>query len=145
VLYTDEASFTRESIINSRNNHVWADENPHATLEQGRQQRFYINVWCGIVHYLLISPYVLPARLKGPIYRDFLEQSLPELLEDVPLHVRRSMWFMYDEVSARFSMQAREYLNTVLPARWSFFWPACSPDLNPHDVLSGDIADVSST
>jgi hypothetical protein len=74
VIYTDEASFTRESIINSHNNHVQADENPHATLEQGHQQRFSINVWCGVVHDLQKGPYVLPARLTGPVYRDFLEQ-----------------------------------------------------------------------
>jgi hypothetical protein len=117
MLYTDEASFNRESIINNHN-HVWADENPHATLEQGHQQRFSIKVWCGIVHDLLIGPYILPARLIRPVYGDVLEQSLPELLEDVPLHVRRRMWFMHDGAQAYFSMYAREYLNAVLPARW---------------------------
>jgi hypothetical protein len=74
VIFTDQASFTREIIINRHKNHAWADENPHATLEQGYHQRFSISVWCGIVHDLLIGPYVLPARLTGPIYRDFLEQ-----------------------------------------------------------------------
>jgi hypothetical protein len=69
-----------------------------------------------------------------------LEQSLPELLEDVPLHVRRRMWFMHDGAPAHFSMYAREYLNAVLPAQWTgrgdtFFWPARSPDLNHHDVF----------
>jgi hypothetical protein len=72
VLYTDKKSFTRESIINSHKDHVWVDENSHATLEQGHQQRFSISVWCGIVHDPLIGPYVLPARLIGPVYRDFL-------------------------------------------------------------------------
>jgi hypothetical protein len=80
VLCTDEASFTRESIINSHNNHVCADENLHSTFEQGNQQRFSINVWCGIVCDLLKGLYVLPPRLTGSVYRDFLEQSLPELL-----------------------------------------------------------------
>jgi hypothetical protein len=103
VLYTEEASFTRESIINSRNNHVWADENPHATFEQGHQQRFSIDVSSGIVHDLLIGPYVLPVRLTGPVYRDFLVQSLPELLEDMPLHVHRRMWFMHDWAPTHFS------------------------------------------
>jgi hypothetical protein len=65
----------------------------------------------------------------------FLEQSLPALLEDVPLHVRRKMWFMHDGAPAHFSMYAREYLNAVFRARWSFFWPARSPDLNPLDFF----------
>jgi hypothetical protein len=50
----------------------------------------------------------------------FLEQSLPALLEDVPLHVRRKLWFMHDGAPAHFSMYAREYLNAVFPARWFF-------------------------
>jgi hypothetical protein len=67
---------------------------------------------------------------------DFLEHSLPELLEDVPLYVRRKMWFMHNGAAAHFSMYAREYMNAVFPARWSFFfWPARSPDLNPLDFF----------
>jgi hypothetical protein len=34
-------------------------------------------------HDLLVGPYILPAHLTGSVYRDFFEQSLPELLEDV--------------------------------------------------------------
>jgi hypothetical protein len=104
VLYTYKKSFNRENIINSHKNQVCEDEILHATLEQGHQQRFSINVWCGIVHDPLIDPYVLPSRLTGPVYRDFLEQSLPELLENVPLHVRRRMWLMHDGAPAHFSM-----------------------------------------
>jgi hypothetical protein len=29
ILFTDEASFTRDGINNSRNFHTWSDENPH--------------------------------------------------------------------------------------------------------------------
>jgi hypothetical protein len=70
----------------------------------------------------------------------FLEQSLPEFLEVMPLHVRRRMWFMHDGAPAHFSMYAREYLHAVCPARWierggPRFWPAHSPDLNPLDFF----------
>ena len=31
ILFTDEASFTRDGINNSRNVHTWSHENPHET------------------------------------------------------------------------------------------------------------------
>jgi len=31
ILFTDEASFTRDGINNSRNVHTWSNENPHET------------------------------------------------------------------------------------------------------------------
>jgi hypothetical protein len=37
----------------------------------------------GIVAGRLLEPYSLPPRLTGAVYRDFLHNSLPELLQDV--------------------------------------------------------------
>lgn len=53
VLFTDEASFTREGIFNTRNNHVWAFENPHAIVQRKFQQKFSVNVWAGIIKWAL--------------------------------------------------------------------------------------------
>nr|CAH7761060.1 unnamed protein product [Callosobruchus chinensis] len=44
ILYTDEAKFTREGIYNSRNNHIWDEENPHCIRQQGFQSKFSVNV-----------------------------------------------------------------------------------------------------
>jgi hypothetical protein len=33
VLLMDEACFTRNGILNTRNQHTWADENPHSFQE----------------------------------------------------------------------------------------------------------------
>jgi len=49
VLFTDEATFTREGVFNNNNNHQWSYENPHATHTHGHQQRFSVNLWAGIV------------------------------------------------------------------------------------------------
>ena len=38
-------------------------------------------------------PYLLPTRLTGDLYEVFLRKILPELLDDVPLCIRRQMWF----------------------------------------------------
>lgn len=33
ILFTDEATFTRQGMFNSRNMHFWAEENPNATIQ----------------------------------------------------------------------------------------------------------------
>lgn len=58
VLFTDEASFTREGTFNPHNAHLWALENPHGTRTRAAQSRFSVNVWAGIVGDHLIGPYL---------------------------------------------------------------------------------------
>jgi hypothetical protein len=55
VLFTDEAAFTRNGKINFHNNHVWAEENPHAVVQSGHQQQFNINVWECIIGDVLVG------------------------------------------------------------------------------------------
>lgn len=140
VLFTDEACFSRNSIINFHNNHVWADNNPHAVIENHFQEQFSVNVWIGVIGDFLIGPHFLPGRLTGEQYRQFIEHVLPELLEDVPLEQRRSMWFMHDGAPPHFSLVARQYLDENYTDRWigragPQFWPPRSPDLNPIDFF----------
>ena len=140
VLFTDEATFNREGILNSRNNHIWADENPHTIRQSKFQHKFGINVWAGIVDGRLIGPYLLPPRLTGPIYKIFLEEVLPELLEEVPMRVRRLMWLQHDGAPAHFSLAVRDYLNEQFGDRWigregPVTWPPRSPDLTPLDFF----------
>ena len=56
----------------------------------------------------LISPYQLPERLKGSIYRIFLERVLPDLMGNVPATTSRNIWFQHNEVSAHFSYTVQE-------------------------------------
>lgn len=138
ILFTDEANFSRNAIQNFHNNHIWADENPHAITESHFQEQFSLNVWVGIIGDYLIGPFFLPGRLNGNSYRDFLQHDLPTLLEDVPLFLRQEMWFMHDGAPAHFSILAREHLNAVYQNHWigrggPQFWPPRSPDLNSLD------------
>lgn len=140
ILFTDEASFSRNAIRNFHNNHLWCDENPHAIFEDRFQHQFSINVWIGIVGDCLIGPVFLPGRLTGEVYRNFLEHTLPGFLEEVPLAIRNAMWFMHDGAPAHFSRVAREFLTQTYGNRWigrggPHLWPARSPDLNPLDFF----------
>lgn len=140
ILFTDEATFTREGIFNAHNLHVWSEENPYAIRQQRYQQRFSINVWAGIVNDFFIGPYLLPTRLNGESYGIFLEQVLPELLQDVPIVIRNRMWFQHDGAPAHFSTDVRTYLDATFGARWigrggPVAWPPRSPDLSSLDFF----------
>lgn len=140
VLFTDEATFTQEGVFNVHNTHVWATENPHATRPHAFQKRFSVNVWAGIVNDFLIGPYLLPTRLHGSHYRIFLEEVLPELLQDVPTVVRNQMWFQHDGAPAHFKVVVRNYLDASFAGRWigrggPVRWPPRSPDLSSIDYF----------
>lgn len=138
ILFSDEATFSREGVFNNRNSHVWAEENPHARRIRGYQQRYSINVWVGIVDQHVIGPFLFPERLNGEIYQHFLTNHLVDLLDDVPLNIRQQMWYQHDGAPCHFSQQVRTTLSFMFPNKWigrggPVNWPARSPDLNPLD------------
>ena len=68
-------------------------------------------------------------------YIIFIRDILPEMLENVPLHVRQRLWFQHDGALA-----VREYLTNVFPNRWigrdgPVQWPPHSPDLTAMDFF----------
>jgi hypothetical protein len=75
-------------------------------------------MWTGIIGNCVVGPYLLPDCLNDPAYCVFLQEVLPVLFEDVPLAVRRDMWFQCDEAPAHFSAQTQQHLNTHFPDRW---------------------------
>ena len=85
---------------------------------------------------------MLPLRLTGGTYRVFLEEVLGDLLEDVPLDIRRGLWFQHDGAPPHFALDVRNHLNRRFGHRWigrggPIPWPPRSPDLNPLDFFYG--------
>lgn len=79
-------------------------------------------------------------RLTGRAYLNFLQEQLPELLEDVPLDRRQGMWYQHDVAPAHFTHIVRDWLDESFPNRWigrggAVNWPARSLDLNPLDFF----------
>ena len=103
ILFTDEATFTRDSVNNSRNVHTWSQDNPHETIVTNFQRRFSVNVWCGVIDNRLIVPFVFDNNLTGDTYKAFLRNELPGLLEDILLKVRSQMYFQHDGAPPHFS------------------------------------------
>ena len=99
ILFTDEETFTRDRIINSNNQHVWADVNPKESIVCHNQQWFSVNIWAGVVGYHLIGPVMLPLCLNAAQYLQFLRYTLPEFFQDVPLDIRSHMWYQHDDAT----------------------------------------------
>ena len=55
VLFTDETAFTCDGAINAHSNHTCVAVNPHGAHSSGRQRRFSVNVWAGMIHKHLIG------------------------------------------------------------------------------------------
>jgi hypothetical protein len=138
ILFTDEASFTRDGINNTRNVHTWSLENPRETRVTNFQKRFSVNVWCGLLGNRLIGPFVFDTNLTGNTYEAFLRNELPGLLEDIPLVIRSQMYFQHDGAPPHYTIRVREFLNESFPNRWlgrggPIAWAPRSPDLTPLD------------
>ena len=100
--------------------------------------RFSVNIWAAIVKDHLIGPQILAERLNGAMYLNFLQNTLPELLENIPLQLRACMWYQDDGAPAHFDRMARAYLADIFRQRvigreCPVSWPARSPDLTPPD------------
>jgi hypothetical protein len=65
-------------------------------VETHFQRSFSINVWYGIINDTLIGPVILDDHMTGHNYRDYLQNGLPEQLEDVPVATWIAMYFQHD-------------------------------------------------
>ena len=79
-------------------------------------------------------------QLNGANYLVFLQQVLSELLEELPLEIRRAMWFQHDGAPAHFDNEVCAHLNDTFGSRWvgrggPIAWPPRSPDLTPLDFF----------
>ena len=111
ILFTDEASLTRDGINTLRDVHTWAHRNPHATCVTHFQRRFSLNVWCGMLGKRLIRPFVCDNNLTGNTDEAFLRNELPGLLEDIPLMIMSQMYFQHDGATPHYTKRVRELLN----------------------------------
>lgn len=140
ILWTDESRFVSNGKPNRRNEHYWATENPHVVNEIQNQGHFGINVWCGMIGRHLVGPFFYEDILDGRRYLRFLQEDLPDLLEDVPLQLRASIWLQHDGAPPHRARDVKQYLDNTYGERWigingPTHWPSKSPDLTPLDFF----------
>jgi hypothetical protein len=70
-LFTDEAEFTRDCIINIHHQHLWAYVNTHGIILSGHQTQFPIIVGMGIPKDIMTG-HVPQNMLTGAVYHNCL-------------------------------------------------------------------------
>ena len=75
------------------------------------QHYFIVNTWASLIGNCLIGPYLLPSRMAIEKHWIFLEQVLPGLLDEVPMKIKRNMWFQHDGAPVHIGQSVRRYLN----------------------------------
>lgn len=139
VLFSDEAKFDNMGGVNLHNAHYYSDENPHWQRDHRTQRRWSLNVWAGIIGDYVVGPMFYNENLTGPLYLNILRNEVPPLLEDLPLDLRRDMWFQQDGAPAHRVRSVKTFLNATYPNRWIGIgsqvheFPPRSPDLTPID------------
>jgi hypothetical protein len=93
MLLSGGTDFDRDGITNFRKYDWWVEDNFHNVFQSRHQQRLGINLWPDTVGYYLIGMNVLPRRLTGGHYRDFLLKAFHDLREDLPVAFRKCIWF----------------------------------------------------
>ena len=79
--------------VNRHNFHYYDKENPYFHRNVDHQYRQTVNVWGGIIGDHVIGPHFFDDTLTGQIYLEFLRDSLPPMLDDIPIDIRRAMRF----------------------------------------------------
>lgn len=146
IIFSDEASFHLNGLVNKQNFRYWSDENPHWSIEHRTQFPQKINVWAGIVDNRILGPYFFEDNLTGNVYLDFLRDELIPALavlfphDDDPDLPHDNLWYQQDGAPPHYAANVRAYLNDIFPGRWigrrgAIEWPARSPDLTPLDYF----------
>jgi hypothetical protein len=76
--------------------------------------------------------------MTGKNYLEFLQNELPEQLEDVPLPTRIAMYFQHDGAPPHYIRLVMQHFSNIFPNRWigrgcTIKWPPRSPDLTLLD------------
>lgn len=141
IMWGDEAKFHNNGVVNRHNSNYWSPVNPHWVMETRFQNIWSVNVWCGLFNGRIIGPYFYEGTLTGERYLHFLEHSLPEFLEEIPLLERQQMWWQQDGAPAHNAHMVTNFLqnrfgnNFIANASPLLRWPARSPDLSPLDYF----------
>lgn len=139
IIWTDEAKFDREGIVNRRNWHYWAAENPHFKRSISSQYKFSFNVFC-LVMDNQVKFQIYNEPLTSLKYLEILRTTVSDFLDDLPLNVRQNAWYQLDGAPAHSTNEVYHELTETFQDRWygrngPWLWPARSPDLTPLDFF----------
>ena len=99
-----------------------------------------VDCWRGVVGDHVIGPYSFEGRLTGQVYANFLQNVLLQSMEDVPLHVRMSMWMQHDGAPPHYALCSRHVINEIFAEKCigrggPVAWQPRSPYLTSPDYI----------
>ena len=135
VIFSDEANFYTNGVVNKQQVRHWAQENPHWHIDRNQQGAARVMVWLGVWDESFIGPFFFDGTVTGQTYVNMLgNEMFPHLhaLGGPP------DWFQHDGAAPHFAACAREFLDEEFRDHWigrggPVPLAARSPDLNPLD------------
>ena len=136
ILFSDEAVFHVNGVVNRHNLHYWSQENPHEKMEKF-QNRESVTIWCMVSDSGIESFNISFETMNSDRYCQILENKVIPYFQR-PENQRK--FFQQDGAPPHFSLAARDLLNHHLPRRWIgrrgyTEWPPRSPDLTVCDFF----------
>jgi hypothetical protein len=131
TFFTDEAWFHLSGYVNSQNNRLWSNENPHE-FHQVPLHDQKVGVWCAISRMRIIGPIFFNGIINAELYRTNI---LDHFIEHLSEREIEQAWFQQDGATAHTAEASLSFLESIFANRIISrgIWPARSPDLTPLD------------
>lgn len=134
IIFSDEATFHLNGIINRHNCNYYSQNNEHRTMIKPLKSSS-ITVWAMIPYDGRVRFRILRETMNHERYCDILREIvIPSLTSNRYIH----HYYQQDGASVHWALAVRELLNTHLQHRWigrsgPTEWPPRSPDLTIND------------
>lgn len=137
ILWTDEAQFKINGLVNRHNSVYWSTDNPRIIVTQELNSPG-IHVWAGICHRGIIGPYFMHETMNADRYCDMLmEVVLPELQNSPAFQPWNNLIWQQDGAPAHYALRSRalldEHFNEWIGRRGTWEWPARTCDMTCMD------------
>ncbi|CAH1113138.1 unnamed protein product [Psylliodes chrysocephalus] len=140
ILWSDESKFTRKGIINRKQCHFWANENPHFYRKAQFQYEFSFNVFA-VISFGRAFYYIYNERLTAERYIRILREVVADILNQLP---NNNFWYQLDGAPAHSTYYVNQEITAIFEDRWigpngPWLWPARSPDLTPVSYVQAHL------
>uniref|UniRef100_T1IKE6 DUF4817 domain-containing protein n=1 Tax=Strigamia maritima TaxID=126957 RepID=T1IKE6_STRMM len=89
ILWSDEAQFSRNGVVNHHNAHYWAENNPRWLHQTTFQVNWRVNAWCGIYNTQIL-------QLNAQRYTNMILNGIVlEFTDDLPLAAYQKLMFAH--------------------------------------------------
>ena len=126
MLWSDEAKFHTNGVVNRHNCRYWREEPPDISCERTAIAPGVV-AWCGLWYNDILGPLFFDGSVNGENYLQLLDTVVIPFMEE-----HDEMSFQQDGAPAHFARIVQNRLNEKLSGRWmrrrgTTEWPERSP------------------